>query len=212
MRITIIGGVVALCVFTIGCAQRQPDIEFVDAQELKDALKAEAAAKAAADGQPSANETSGQAKAGYVQVPGLKLAVLTDDRWKNQFIPSRGGQAWPRWNERGVTIGSIHFLVMPKFFPSVQEEAEAGHAEMKKLPLFTKDGSHFQPLTIDGRSAYVTSYHGKVGQKKLYTMQVTMEYDDKQRLLLSCAYEQNLSDDISEELLKKVQEIRFVPE
>ena len=149
----------------------------------------------------------------YVQVPGLTIAIEGGDQWGNELtVSSHGGHTWPRHNDQGVVVGSIHFEVMPRFIATPQAQSEAAAAGLKESAIYVKDGNHQQALEVDKRAAYLISNYADINQKSLYMMQVTIDYNEDQYLLATCSYETNLTDDISDELLEKIQTIRFLNE
>ena len=147
----------------------------------------------------------------YVQVPGMRLAVKTDGNWKSEFVHRDGSQLWIRLNDKGINAGSIMFRLIPRFSKTPREQSEVGHEYSKKTSIYVKDGKHSKPFQMDGRTAHMFSYFSKRGKRSIYAMQVTVEYDDKQYLLATCGYEIGLIDDISDEQLTKLKQIRFLP-
>ena len=99
---------------------------------------------------------------------------------------------------------------MPKGAPTPQAQSEVGAAAIRKSPIFVAAGEHDFPLEIDGREGYVISYQSQVEQKDIYNIQLTVAYDETQYLLASCSYGIRLTDDMADELLAKLKELRFV--
>jgi hypothetical protein len=101
---------------------------------------------------------------------------------------------------------------MPKLAATAQKQSEAAAEALKKMPLYVEEGGHNKPVDVGGRTGYVISYRSRIGDKSLYNMQVTVTYDEERFLVATCSYEISLIDDISEEMLKKVQELKFLSE
>ena len=150
----------------------------------------------------------------YVQVPGFNIAVKCDDYWRNNFQTvsegRRAGQVWSRRYLDRPVAGAIVFIRAPRIAASAEALAKAMQQEAITAPEFVKEGDHDRFVTVGDRVGYVTSYHSQVDGKKLYNLNVVVVLDDGSFLLATCGYETRHDKDLSDELLTKMKEVKFL--